>query len=87
VSRPFSTTLQRHRSGAAAIGWHAVTPLGGPQSGFIAQAPSQRPFGDALRVPATDISGLRLAYEPTGLLAAWNTRTGIASTVLAAELR
>jgi hypothetical protein len=73
--------------GAAAIGWHAVTPLGGPQNGFIAQAPSRRPFGDAQRVPATDVSGLRLAYEATGLLAAWNGRAGTTSTVLAAELR
>jgi hypothetical protein len=79
--------LATSRTGSAALGWHTVTSLGGPQLGYVAQAAHAGTFGDVQEVPGTGVTGLRLAYEPTGLLAVWNRRAGTTSTVLAAELR
>jgi hypothetical protein len=61
-------------SGAGTVAWSTVDRFGTPLPGFVATAPAGGPFGD-------------LAYEPQGLLAAWNVRTGLSSTVVAAELR
>ena len=62
--------------------------LGTPLPGFVATAPSGGPFGDAQQLPgAASAVGIRLAYEPQGLLAAWNERTRLSSAVVAAELR
>jgi hypothetical protein len=44
--------------------------------------PAQRPL------PGADgVVGIRLSYEPQGLLAAWSVRTRVTGRVVAAELR
>jgi hypothetical protein len=76
------------RSGPAAIAWRTVDAIGHPGNGFVAQAPAGGPFGAALQLPsAAGATGIRLAYDPQGLLAAWSVRSGATSTVLAAQVR
>ena len=75
-------------SGAAAVAWSTTDPFGTALPGFVATAPAGGSFGEAQQLPG-DIGavGIRLAYEPRGLLAAWNTRTRLTGAVVAAELR
>ena len=75
-------------SGAAAVAWSTVEPFGTALPGSVATAPADGPFGDAQQLPGTiGAVGIRLAYEPHGLLAVWNARTRLTSSVVAAELR
>ena len=75
-------------SGAAAIAWSTVGGFGDALAGFVATAPAGGPFGDAQQLPGVPGAfGVRLAYEPQGLLAAWGVRTRLAGSVMAAELR
>jgi hypothetical protein len=75
-------------SGARTLAWSTVDALGTALPGFVATAPAGEPFGDALQLPGTTGAvGIRLAYEPRGLLAVWNTRTRVTGAVMAAELR
>ena len=75
------------RSGAAAVAWSTVDPCGTALPGFAATAAAGGPFGDAQQLPGAHAVGIRLAYEPRGLLAAWNERTRLTGAVMAAELR
>jgi hypothetical protein len=76
------------RSGAATVAWHTLGPVDSPGFGFVARAPAGRPFGPAQQIPSTPGAvDLRVIDDPQGLLAAWNQRTRLTSTVLAAELR
>jgi hypothetical protein len=75
-------------SGAAAVAWSTVDPFGTALPGSVATAPAGGPFGDAQQLPGTvGAVGIRLAYEPHGLLAVWNARTRLTSSIVAAELR
>jgi hypothetical protein len=75
-------------TGAAAIAWSTRDRFDTALPGFVATAPAGGPFGDAQPLPgATSAVGIRLVYEPQGLLAAWNQRTRVAGAVVAAELR
>jgi hypothetical protein len=75
-------------SGAAAVAWSTVEPFGTALPGSVATAPADGPFGDAQQLPGTvGAVGIRLAYEPQGLLAVWNARTRLTGSVVAAELR
>jgi hypothetical protein len=75
-------------SGAGAVAWSTVDPFGTPLPGFVATGPAGGPFGDPQQLPGAGVAfDIRLAYEPQGLLAAWNVRTRLSSTVVAAELR
>jgi hypothetical protein len=75
-------------SGAGAVAWSTVDPFGTALPGFVATAPTGGPFDDAQQLPgAAGSVGIRLAYEPQGLLAAWNERTRLTGAVMAAELR
>jgi hypothetical protein len=75
-------------SGATAVAWRTADPFGNVRPGFVATAPAGGPFGDPQQLPvAGGAYGIRLAYEPQGLLAAWNARNDVASTIVAAELR
>jgi hypothetical protein len=76
------------RAGTTAIAWHTRGRLAEPGQGFVAQAHAGGAFGDVEQLPGpAGVNGVRLAYDPRGLLAAWNVRTGPTSTVMAAELR
>lgn len=75
-------------SGAAAVAWNAVDRFGSLLAGFVASAPAGGPFGDVQQLPGpASATGIRLAFDPQGLLVAWNTRTRLNGTVLAAQLR
>jgi hypothetical protein len=76
-------------SGAAAVAWSTVDPpFGTALPGSVATAPAGGRFGDAQQLPGTvGAVGIRLAYEPRGLLAVWNARTRQTSSIVAAELR
>jgi len=75
-------------SGATALAWSTVDRFGSVRPGFIATGPAGGPFDDVQQLPGVDgVTGIRLAYEPQGLLAAWNVRTRLAGSVMAAELR
>jgi YD repeat-containing protein len=75
-------------SGTAAVAWSTVGRLGDLGSGFVARAGAGRGFGDVQQLPgAAGAIGMRLAYDPQGLLVAWHLRTRLTSTVLAAQLR
>jgi hypothetical protein len=75
-------------TGAAAVAWSAVGPFGTALAGSVATAPPGGLFGENQPLPGPGAAeGIRLAYEPQGLLAAWSVRTRLTSTVLAAELR
>jgi hypothetical protein len=75
-------------SGVAAVAWSTTDPLGTALPGFVATASAGGSFGEAQQLPgALSAVGIRLAYEPRGLLAAWNTRTRLTGAVIAAELR
>ena len=75
-------------SGATAVAWSTLEPFGTPLSGFAATAPPGGPFGDPQQLPGESVAfDIRLACEPQGLLAAWNARTRLSSTVVTAELR
>ena len=73
--------------GSATLAWHTIAPVNAPGSGFVASAPAGGVFGAAQQVPAgPGATDLRLAYDPQGILVAWNQRTPLNSAVLAAEL-
>ena len=75
-------------SGAAAVAWSTTDPFGTALPGFVATAPAGGSFGETQQLPG-DIGavGIRLAYEPRGLLAAWSARTRLTGAAVAAELR
>jgi hypothetical protein len=76
------------RSAPTALAWHAVGALDTPGFGFVATAPAGGSFGGAQQVTgAPGATGLRLADTPRGVLVAWNLRTRLTSTVMAAALR
>ncbi len=75
-------------TGAGVLAWSTVGTFGDALSGLAATAPAGGPFGDAQPLPGTGSAvGIRLAYQPQGVLAAWSVRTRLTSTVVAAELR
>src|SRR5689334_16923481 len=75
-------------SGVAAVAWSTTDLFGTALPGFVATAPAGGSFGETQQLPgALGAVGIRLAYEPRGLLAVWNTRTRLSSAVVAAELR
>ena len=75
-------------NGACAVAGSTVDPFGSPLPGFVATAPAGGWFGDVQQLPGTAAAlGIRLAYEPQGLLAVWNERTRSTSAVMAAEMR
>jgi hypothetical protein len=80
--------LATSRSATAAIAWHTRGRFAEPGQGFVARAHAGGGFGEVQQVPGpAGVNGIRLAYDPRGLLAAWNVRAGTTSTVMAAELR
>jgi hypothetical protein len=75
-------------SGAAAVAWSTADRFGSALAGFVATAPPGGAFGDFRPLPGADgVVGIRLSYEPQGLLAAWSVRTRVTGRVVAAELR
>jgi hypothetical protein len=88
LSTPQATDLVVAPTGAGALAWSTVDRFGTASPGFVAISSAGGPFGATQELPAAGGAyGIRLAYEPQGLLAAWNARDHLANAVVAAELR